>query len=309
MIRRDFLKLAPATAMLAACRKSSKIRLALNWKPEPEFGGFYSAPFQQRGLDVDILPGGTGTPTAQMIGAGSTEFGIVEGDEIVLARSQGNPVVGLFAVFETSPLGLMVHAERKVSSVADLVKSGTLAVEKGLPYVRLLQKRYSFDHVRVVPSPGGDLAAFQADPNFAQQVFVTSEPLAAKRKGIDVKVFSIAETGYNPYTNILATSDELLRKDPAMVKAMVEAVRQGWQTYLANPAPADAQMHALNPSMDEETFAAVADAQKPLIESGDTQENGLGTMSKDRWETLIAQLAELGDIPRPIPAADCFRNL
>ena len=309
MIRRDFLKVAPVAAMLTACHKSSKIRLALDWKPEPEFGGFYPAPYQQHGLDVDILPGGTGTPTVQMIGAGSAEFGIVEGDEIVLARSRGNPVVGLFAVFQTAPMGLMVHAERNANSIADILKDGTLAVEKGLPYVRLLQKRYGFEHVRIVPSPGGDLAAFQADPNFAQQVFVTSEPLAAKRKGIAVKVFPIAETGYNPYTNILATSEDLLRKDPAMVKAMVDATREGWRAYLDNPSQANAKMHELNPSMDSETFAAVAEAQKPLIESEDTRENGLGTMSEDRWKTLITQLAELGDIPRPIPAGDCFRNL
>jgi ABC-type nitrate/sulfonate/bicarbonate transport system substrate-binding protein len=63
MHRRQFLPVLPA-AFLAACSKSPrKIRLALNWKPEPEFGGFYAAPFSNNGLDVEILPGGAGTPT------------------------------------------------------------------------------------------------------------------------------------------------------------------------------------------------------------------------------------------------------
>ena len=61
--------------MLAACGKApGKIRLALNWKPDPQFGGFYAAPYQAHGLDVDILPGGAGTPTIQMVGAGSAEL-------------------------------------------------------------------------------------------------------------------------------------------------------------------------------------------------------------------------------------------
>jgi hypothetical protein len=48
----------------------------------------------------------------------------------------------------------------------------------------------------------------------------------------------------------------------------------------------------------------VAEAQKPYIETGE-----LGAMTADRWMTLIGQLAELGDIPRVMPAQDCYRNL
>ncbi len=48
--------MTPALALLAACGKApGKIRLALNWKPDPQFGGFYAAPYQAHGLDVDIL--------------------------------------------------------------------------------------------------------------------------------------------------------------------------------------------------------------------------------------------------------------
>src|ERR1700731_3370125 len=140
MKRRDFL--LSAAAALTACGKSSqKIRLALNWKPEPEFGPFYAAPDQKYGLDVDILPGGAGTPTVQMVGAGSAEFGIVSADELVVARSRGNDVVALFAVFQNNPQGIMVHASRKLTTLADLLKSGgTLAIQRGLPYARLLEK-------------------------------------------------------------------------------------------------------------------------------------------------------------------------
>lgn len=309
-----FLKLAPVLGLLSGCSKSAKIRLALDWKPEPEFGGFYAAPYQQHGLDVDILPGGAGTPTVQMVGAGSAEFGIVEADELILARSKGNPVVALFSVYQDSPMGIMVHAERNLSSIGEVVKDGTLAVQQGLPFVRLMQKQYGFEHVHVVPSPGGDLTAFLADPKFAMQCFVTSEPLAARKRGVAVKVFPVSDIGFNPYTNVLATSDDTLRKNPEMVKAMVAAVREGWRAYLDDPKPANARMHELNPSMDADTFAAVAEAQKPLIETVETHKNGtprdgVGTMTAQRWDTLIGQLKDLGEIPRQIPAGECFQLL
>ena len=311
MHRRTFLRIAPAIALLVNCGKSpGKIRLALNWKPDPQFGGFYAAPYQSYSLDVEILPGGAGSPTIQMVGAGSAEFGVVSADELVVARSQGNDVVALFAVFQNNPQGIMVHASRKLTSLADLLKSGgTVALQRGLPYARLLEKKYGFDKVKIVPSPGGDISAFLADKNFAQQCFIMSEPLTAKHQGADVRVFPVSDAGFNPYTTVLTTSGDFLRKDPDRTKAMVAAVRDGWRAYLDDPKPTNQRMNQLNPSMAPEVFAEVAEAQKPFIKTDETRHNGLGNMTKERWATLISQLKELGDIQQAPAAEDCFRAL
>ncbi len=305
MLRRSFLKTAPALTILTACTKSQNLKLALNWKPEPEFGGFYAAPYSKHGLTLDILPGGSGTPTVQMIGAGSVDFGIVSADEVILARSHGNDVVALFAVFQDSPTGIMAHASRNLKTIADVLKDGTLAIESGLPFARLMQRKYGFDHVKIVPSPSGDITSFLHDEKFAQQCYLTSEPLVARHKGADVKVFAVAEIGYDPYTTVLAVSGESLRKNPDRSKSMVTAVREGWQSYLADPKPVDEKMHQLNPTMDLATFAEVAEAQKQFIGPA----NALGTMTRERWQTLIDQFKELGDISQTISPGDCFRNL
>jgi NitT/TauT family transport system substrate-binding protein len=307
--RRNFL-IAGAAALLTSCGKSSqKIRLALNWKPEPDFGGFYAAPFQKYGLDVEILPGGAGTPTIQMVGAGSAEFGIVAADELVVARARGNDVVAVFAVFQNNPLGIMVHASRKLTSLADVFTSGTVAMQRGLSYARLLEKKYGFDKVKIVPSPNGDVSAFLHDKNFAQQCYITSEPLIAKRQGADVQVFPISDIGFNPYTDVVATSGALLRSKPEMVNSMVAAAREGLRIYLDNPQPTNLRMQQLNPTMTLDLFAETAEVQKPLIETEATRSNGLGVMTRERWETLIMQLKNLGDIENAPAAEDCFRSL
>jgi NitT/TauT family transport system substrate-binding protein len=310
MERRAFLKVVPALGFLTACgSKPGKLKLALNWKPEPEFGGFYAAPYAKHGLDMEVLPGGTGTPTVQMVGAGSVEFGIVSADEVILARSNGNDVVALFAVYQDSPTGIMAHASRNLTNIGDVLKEGTLALESGLPFARLMKRKFDFSHVKVVPSPGGDISSFLHDEKFAQQCFLTSEPIMARRKGAAVKAFAVSDIGYNPYTTVLAVSGELLRKNPGAAKAMVEAVREGWRSYLDDPKAVNQQMNRLNPTMDLETFAEVAEVQKPFIETDATKRSGLGTMSRERWETLIGQFKELGDISKAIPADDCFRIL
>jgi NitT/TauT family transport system substrate-binding protein len=311
--RRLFLKMAPALGVLAGCGKSSKTRLALNWKPDPQFGGFYAAQlngaFTRRNLDVEILQGGAGTPTVQMVGAGSAEFGISSADEVIVARARGNDVVALFAVYQNNPQGIMAHASRRLKSIGDVFKEGTVALQRGLPYARILEKMYGFDKVRVVPSPGGDLSAFLSDEKFAQQCFVFVEPLAARRKGVDVKVFPIMDIGYNPYTGVMITSGDLLRKRPDRVAAMVAAAREGWRAYLDDPKPTDRRMHEMNPSMDQATFDEIAEAQKPFIETEETRKSGLGAMTRERWATLAQQLKDLGDIAQAPPPEECFRSL
>jgi len=258
---------------------------------------------------VEILPGGAGTPTIQMVGAGSAEFGIVAADELVVARARGNDVVAVFAVFQNNPLGIMVHASRKLTSLADVFTSGTVAMQRGLSYARLLEKKYGFDKVKIVPSPNGDVSAFLHDKNFAQQCYITSEPLIAKRQGADVQVFPISDIGFNPYTDVMATSGALLRSKPDMVKSMVAAAREGLRIYLDNPQPTNLRMQQLNPTMTLDLFAETAEVQKPLIETEATRSNGLGVMTKERWETLIMQLKNLGDIENAPAAEDCFRSL
>jgi NitT/TauT family transport system substrate-binding protein len=307
------------TVLFAACGKSNdstrpQVTLQLNWKPEPQFGGFDAAEvdgiYRRHGLNVTITAGGAGAPTIDMIGAGTVPFAIVSADEIVRARAMGNLVVALFTVYQTNPQGIMTRASRGFKTLADIfTHPGILAMERGLPYSDFLQKKYGFGNLKIVPSPFGDLSLYRSEENYAMQCFVTSEPLAAKKTGIEPQTFLIAESGYNPYTTVLATSESYLKSNPQIVKSMIDAVREGWQAYLADPTKANEYMGGLNPTMDAQTFKDSAAAQKPLIESADTKRVGLGAMTPDRWQMLVQQLVELKVIEKRMDPKANFAEL
>jgi NitT/TauT family transport system substrate-binding protein len=304
------LALAAVALTLSSCARpdDGKLQIALNWKPEPEFGGIFEAErlgaFAKRELSVERT-GGPGAPVVQMVASGQSRFGIASADEVVLARDRGSDIVAVFATYQTSPVGLMTHAARGVDSLPALLASpGTLAVEPGLPYVKFLEKRYGFGALRVVPY-GYSISPFLADPTFTQQVFVTSEPISARRAGAEPRVFLVAESGYDPYTAVVITQGEALRRDRAQIARFVEALREGWLGYLSDPAPANALMAKLNPEMDADAFALAAAAQKELIavESGH-----VGRMTAERWGKLAAQLRELGLIKSAQPAESYFAS-
>jgi len=287
----------PASAASTPQPALTRLKLALDWVPEPEFGGFYAAresgAYARRGLEVEIEGGGPGAPIVQRVAAGQVDFGTTGADAVLTARARGVDVVPLFAVYQTSPNAIMAHASRGATTLAQVFSSGTVAMETGLAYGLFLKKKYGFDRVKIVPYDGG-IARFLADKEFAQQCFLTSEPLAARKQGATPVVFKVADEGFNPYATVVVTRGELLKKSPEVVRAFVQAIREGWQTYLDTPAPANAVMAKLNTTMDAETFAAIAEAQKSLIVTTETQARGLGVLSRERWETLGQQLVELG---------------
>ncbi len=289
----------------------TSVKLALNWVPEPEFGGFYAAreggAYVRHALKVDIQGGGAGVPVLQMVATGRADFGTVGADELLTARARGADVVALFAVFQTSPQGIMVHASRKLKNLEDAFHSGTLALETGLAYAAYLKKKFTWDGVKVVPYDGG-VAHFLADESFGQQCYITSEPIAARQKGANPTVFLIADSGFNPYTTVVITRRELLQKNPALAKAFVAATREGWQAYLDNPQPTNTLLGKLNSSLDAPTLQAAADAQKPLIENDDTKQHGLGSMQAARWQTLADQLLDLKVLDKPAVAADLYMS-
>lgn len=294
----------------AATRAAAgKVALALNWKAEPEFGGIYEAQrteaFAKRGLTLE-LTGGPGAPVVQMVEAGKVEFGIAAADEVVLARGRGADIVAVFATYQTNPQGIMVHAARGLRSLAELFAAGgTLAVEPGVAYTKFFEKHFDLGKMKIVPY-GYSVAPFLNDPTMAQQVFVTAEPIAARRQGADPQVFLIAESGFNPYAAVVITTGARARGESQRVAAFVAALREGWRGYLDDPTQTNALMGQLNKEMDADTFRLGAAAQQPLIEDAFAKQHGVGAMSLERWATLGKQLQELGLVDAPPAPQDCF---
>jgi len=302
---------ASSVSLAAAAVPATKIKLALNWKAEPQFGGFYTAQlkgeFKKRGLEVEILEGGSGAPTVQMLGAKKVDFAIVSAEEIIVARDRGSQITGLFATYQTNPQAIMTHEERHFKSLQDVLASeGVLALQAGLSYAQFLLKKYPQPKVKIVPYLGG-ITNFAKDPNYSQQCFFTSEPLVAEKAGLKVKTFLVSDEGFNPYTTVVAVHSDALKKDPKTAQAIVEAVRAGWQEYLKNPEPTNKVMSGLNKAMDAETFTKSAALQKALIETAETKQKGLGFMSRERWQSLITQLKELKIIQKDLKPQDLYQ--
>ena len=128
--------------------------------PEPEFGGLYAASIYgydiQEGIKIELVSGGPGVPSAQLVASGKVEFGVLGGDKIISMREQGADLIALYASFQETPRILMSHQDIKVNDLKTLWTSGQLmAIEPGSNFVRWLNHRYGASGVKIVASQGG----------------------------------------------------------------------------------------------------------------------------------------------------------
>jgi NitT/TauT family transport system substrate-binding protein len=323
MRRRGVLLAAVAAALLAACSPGKKassgagaaasatggtpIRFATDWRAQAEHGGFYEAlatgEYARRGLNVTIVQGGPAVNVPQLLAAGAVDMGMGSNSFIVfnLAQEQA-PVKAVAAFMQKDPQVLIAHPDAGLSSLADLkghpILLSDAAVTTFWPW---LKARYGFTDAQVRKYTHNN-ATFLADPRAVQEGYLTSEPYTLQKEGrIKPKVFLLADAGYPGYAAMALATDSLIDKNPAAVKAFIEASAAGWQAYLyGDPKPADALILKDNPDMTQDVLdqARARMREAGLVDGDEAKTSGIGVMTDQGWADAFQVATEAGVYPR-----------
>lgn len=311
--------LAMAAILLAACspREPAQtaapgrtvIRFATDWRAQAEHGGFYQAlaqgEYAKRGLDVRLIQGGPGVNVPQLVAAGAVEMGDGSNSFIVInLAEQQAPVKAVAAFMQKDPQVLIAHPDQGIEKIADLKGHPILLSDASVSAFWVwLRSKYGFsdDQVRKYTF---NSAPFLADKRVAQQGYVTSEPYTIeKQSGLKPKVFLLADEGYPGYAAMVLASDRLIAKNPAAVKAFVEASAEGWRDYLyGDPGPADALIMKDNPEMTADVLAQARDKMRAygIVDGGDAKTLGIGAMTDARWRAFFDVAASQGVYPKDL---------
>ncbi len=303
--------------LLSACHKNEQastsglapIRLQLDWYPQPEHGGFFTAQslgyYKAEGLDVTLLPLPQYGSAAQLVASGKADIGLGSSDAILEWNSNGLPLLAVSATMQHDPQAIMVHNSSPIHDFKDL-EGHAIAAQTGATWLKYVVSRYSLHQIREVPATLS-IANFLADPNYVQQIFITSEPFFAKQAGADVRTLLISSSGYDPYRVAFSTRD-FAAQHPDLVQKFVRASIRGWQAYLSNPAATNAQLLRLNPALNpaEEAYSAQALRDGNFITGNDPAGPQTGRMTAARWQTTCEQLKALGILHGPVDPASTY---
>ena len=294
------LILVAAALVVAGCRDGgagsnglTPVRVQLDWYPQPEHGGFFEAQmngyYKAEGLDVSIVPLPQYGNSGQIVATGKAEIGLTSSYEVLAWASNGLPLVAVSATMQHDPEAVMVHANSPIHELKDL-DGHTIAAQTGAVWLKYVMMKYGLKNVKQIPSTRS-VANFLADPNYLQQVFVTSEPFLTKQAGVDVRTILISTSGYDPY-RVQFTTREYAAQHPEVIQKFVRATIRGWQDYLRDPAAVNKHLLELNPALNpaQEAFTAQTLRDGGFIGDGPQ----VGTMTPARWKGTYDQLKSLG---------------
>ncbi|MGJ7502677.1 ABC transporter substrate-binding protein [Variovorax sp. ZT5P49] len=291
------LALAAALPLSAQAADAPKpVRILSNWFAQPDQAGYWQAQQdklgKEAGIEISVLQGGPKIQTIPQVASGQAEFGIGNADDVLLARLRGAPVRAVFAHLDYVPYTLVYHADPAVKSIADL-QGRTFAVNIGNAYWEWTKKQYKLAGTREIPV-SGDLSLFRNDPKMVQQGYSLFLPARMAAAGVQVQQVTLASLGYRPY-DVLFTTDDMIRKNPALVKATIAAVQKGWANYVRNPSGLKPLITGMNKQITPEIYDA---ANKEMIETLISHDLGrIGCMTDARWSELAGQLRSVNFLP------------
>ncbi len=304
---------APAPPAQPTPEAPANVKLQLNWFPEPEFGGIYAARergiFTRHGLNVELLSGGADVPAPQLLASGRVEFAVLAAEQVLTLRAKGGRVKAVFASFQTSPRCVVVRGESPYLTLDQLWEGkATVLAQDGLTFIRWLNHQHGGTGLSFVPY-AGSAAPLLSGAVDAMQGFATAEPVQLAADGVAIRSFLVAESGYNPYDVVVCVNEAYLATSEPVARALVAALREGWRSYLDDPAPINAAMAELNRDMKPDVMARSAEILPEFIESEATATHGPGWMAAARWEELARQLVAVGELDASVDPAAAFVNL
>ncbi|MDR3573365.1 MAG: ABC transporter substrate-binding protein [Anaerolineaceae bacterium] len=303
---------APVQA-LPATQATTAVRLPVGYIPDVQFAPLYVAMakgyFQQENINL-TMDYNTETDAVALVGANKLQFAIASGEQVLLGRAQGLPVVYVAGWFQQYPVGVATNASLDVQKPADL---------KGLKIGIPLLAGASYIGVRALLDAGGlkesdvkldvigynQVQALTAGQEQAIVVYVNNEPVQLKAKGYNVNVLKVGDY-LQLVGNGLITNETTLKDNPDLVRRMVKALLEGISYTMAHPDEA----YTISTSYVENLAKADTSVQKQVLATSMDlwKTNHLGYTDPKAWTNMQDILLKMGLLKQPLDLSKAFSN-
>jgi NitT/TauT family transport system substrate-binding protein len=282
----------------------------MGYIPDPQYAPFYVAQekgyFREAGFDVEF-DYSFETDGVALVGAGELPFAIVSGDQVILARAQGLPVVYVMEWFQRFPIAVISKAAAGIEQPADLAGR-----DVGLPgffgasyvgYAGLLEAAgLAQEQVNASDIGFTQVETLLADRVEAVVGYANNEPLQLEAQGETINVIYVADYA-DMVANGLITNESTMTEDPDLVRRFVQATLKGLADTLADPEEAFEISKGYVEGLSDDRYG-VLEASLPLWQA---EQPGVSELAS--WERTQDALLASGFLDEPLADLDAaFSN-
>lgn len=314
-----------AAALFAAAGPAAaqeKVTYNMAWLPQGSSVGVIVAKeqgyFRELGLDATIVRGYGGNRTANELDQGQFEFGYVDPISLVLNRANGGKIRMVGALNTRWPAGICFdtkrHQPKTPADMKGLVLGGGSAspVHNVVP-AWLEQNGQPKDSVRLLRMDPAvvDASLIEGRIDLAECWRASNRAVTQKQAnaaGVTLGWIEYSDFGLDAYGSGFATSEDVIRKRPDVVKKFLRASYRGYAYAFANPEKAADLMVKAFPTTDRAVALSQIRDMADLLVDPQAKADGMGHLRDDRMRSTVQFVDRAFGLNGKVKPQDTYTN-
>lgn len=279
--------------------KTRAIKLQQEWFPYAGYAGECEAVrfAALENVAIELIPGSESVDPIKLVLSGAADFGVAGADLVIGANAKGAELICIGTINNVSPTCFVVKSDSGIKSPSDFLgkKVGVLPGTNTERVYNLLMSKASVDRSKIkeIPVPF-DLQTFVLGQYDVRPAFVYDEPVSLDMKSISYNIIRPADFGVKFVGTVYFTRKDLIAKHPEKVQMLIDFLKKGWQSAIANPKQAIDTLAIQFDGIDKNRELKALERGIPYF-SG---EGGVLKSSQDNWQQTISGMEDLGEIPK-----------
>lgn len=289
------------------------IKLPMGYIPNIQYAPFYVAIdkgyFAEEGIEIEF-DYSFETDGVALTGAGELPFAVASGEQVLLARSQGLPVVYAFAWYQEFPISVISAPELNIKEPADLrgkkiglpglfganyIGLEALLFEGGVDPKEVTMDAIGFNQVEAYASGNSDIVVG----------YTANEPIVISSQGFELSELRVADY-VDLIANGIVTNEETVANDPELIKGMARALAHGIADTIANPEEAYIISLKFVENLKDQDKEVQMQVLNTSIEFW--KADRIGYSNPQAWENMNNLLVKMQLIPEAIDLSKAFTN-
>ena len=240
-----FIVLFILSIFVIGCGNEKELSLALDWYPNSNHAGIYSAIdegfFDEEGIKLSVYTPSDPTAIISSVASGRDDFGLSYHPDILQAQSAGLEIVSVLSISQHPLNSIMTLKKSSIKNPSDL--KGKVVGYPGIPSNKaMLETVLSSQNININDVETVDVgfelvkALVSGSVDAIIGAYWTHESIVMELQGYEIEIMRLEEWGVPDYYElILITNQSFLEENKSDVEKVVNSFKKGYEFSIRNP--------------------------------------------------------------------------
>ncbi|MDH5533831.1 MAG: ABC transporter substrate-binding protein [Candidatus Pacebacteria bacterium] len=297
-----------------------KVKVSLVWLHQAQFAGIYAAIekgfYEDEGLLIDVEEFKQGSKLGEDLANGKVDFSFFHAINLLEEVNKGHDLKAVAAIYQTSPYAFIFSQLNAMGGPNDF-KNKTLGIkgesQSGVMLYSALLADLGLEKSDVkIVTTNFDTTEFediQSGVVDMMTLYRTDQVYPFKKNNLPYKLILPENFRFHMYGDVIATSGEMVKNNPQLVKKFVKATLKGWDYVIKNQEEAidiTDKYITSEDYKDKDYSRFILEESIPLIRS--EKEFQIGEMELSKWNRVYEVMLDNNFIQNEFNVNDIFTN-